>query len=212
MRRLYHKPMNDLNFTHRYVPGGPTTLLLLHGTGGSEKDLLALGEALRPEAGRLSPRGQVLEDGMPRFFRRLAAGVFDQEDLVRRTHELADFVEAAASAYGFDPAQVIAVGYSNGANIAASVLLLRPAILSAAVLFHPMVPLVPETPPHLAGKPVFIGAGRYDTMIEPLEAERLSGLLRRCGADVTLHWENGGHALNREEVTAARDWLASLQP
>src|SRR5437588_9417037 len=148
------------DFIHEFVPGSSErTLLLLHGTGGNERDLIPLGHELDPGAALLSPRGKVLEHGMPRFFRRLAEGVFDLEDLTRRTHELADFVADAATRYGFDPRNVIAVGFSNGANIAASLLLLRPETLAAAVLFRPMIPLVPETLPDLSRVPVFIAAG-----------------------------------------------------
>src|SRR6187397_432273 len=142
-------PLVNLGFEHRFVPARPDgagrpPLLLLHGTGGDESDLLPLGEALAPGAAVLSPRGNVLENGMPRFFRRLAEGVFDEEDVIRRAHELADFVGAAAARHGFDPKRVIAVGYSNGANIAAAILLLRPGALAGAVLFRAMVPLVPQ--------------------------------------------------------------------
>src|SRR5881394_3555931 len=136
-----------LGFIHRYEPpaadAGPITLLLLHGTGGDEHDLLPLGRVLLPGAGMLSPRGQVSEHGANRFFRRLAEGVFDQEDLARRTEALAAFVEAAARAYGFDRAGVVAVGFSNGANIAVSLLLRHPGVLRAAVLLRPMVPFEP---------------------------------------------------------------------
>ena len=151
------------DFIHRFLPAGPgggTTLLLLHGTGGDEGDLLPLGRALLPGAALLSPRGRVLERGMPRFFRRLAEGVFDQEDLARRTDELAAFLEGAATRYGFDPGRVVAVGFSNGANIAASLLLRHPGRLRGAVLLSPMVPFEPEPAPDLGGTPVFIGAGK----------------------------------------------------
>src|SRR5438093_4095070 len=138
------RPQPD--FIHQLVPGNSKrTLLLLHGTGGNERDLIPLGHDLDPNASLLSPRGKVLENGMPRFFRRLAEGVFDLEDLQKRTHELADFVVSAAEHYKIDIKHIVAVGYSNGANIAASILLLRPEVLSAAVLFRAMVPLVPET-------------------------------------------------------------------
>src|ERR1700736_5306731 len=134
------------DFIHEFAPGNSDrTLLLLHGTGGSERDLIPLGQELDSNANLLSPRGKVLENGMPRFFRRLAEGVFDEKDLIERTHELADFVGSAASALGFDPTKVTAVGFSNGANIAASMLLLRPETLASAVLFRAMVPLIPET-------------------------------------------------------------------
>jgi phospholipase/carboxylesterase len=203
----------DLEFIHRYAPPrveGQPVLLMLHGTGGDETDLLPLAAALAPEAGLLSPRGKVLENGMPRFFRRLAEGVFDLDDLRHRTHELADFVEAAARSYGFDAEEIVAVGYSNGANIAASLLLLRPGILAGAVLLHAMVPLVPDTMPDLSGVPVLATAGKQDPLIPPAETERLIELLRQAGADVDEHWQNDGHTLTGDEVTAARDWLSKL--
>jgi phospholipase/carboxylesterase/glyoxalase family protein len=198
---------------HRFVPAqapGAPTLLVLHGTGGNEDSLLALGRALHPQAALLSPRGQVLENGMPRFFRRLAEGVFDLDDLRRRTADLADFVAAASAAYGFDPKNVIAAGYSNGANIAASLLLLRPETLAGAALFHAMVPLIPEQLPDLGGKPVLLTAGRADPMVPAAQAEQLGKLLEQAGADVTLRWENGGHALTQAEARAAAEWVQAL--
>jgi phospholipase/carboxylesterase/glyoxalase family protein len=201
-----------LGFVHRYVPAhraDAPTLLLLHGTGGDETDLLSLGEVLAPEVGLLSPRGQVLEHGMPRFFRRLTEGVFDLDDLRFRTHELATFVAAAAAAYGFDARRVIAVGYSNGANIAASLLLTHPGVLSGAVLFHAQVPLEPQEAPNLSGIPVFLTGGRADSIVRPAETERLAALLRDAGADVTLHWQPNGHTLSPREVDEARRWLAT---
>ena len=203
-----------LGFVHRYIPpsasgelAGSTTLLLLHGTGGDENDLLPLGRALLPGAGVLSPRGKVLERGAPRFFRRLAEGVFDQEDLARRTEELAEFVTAAARAYGLQPDGVVAVGFSNGANIAASLLLRSPGLLRGAVLLSPMVPFDPGTLPDLTGTSVFIGAGRADTMVAPEQSERLAVLLRDAGADVTMHWHLGGHTITKEEVEQAARWI-----
>jgi predicted esterase len=156
----------------------------------------------------LSPRGPVLEQGMPRFFRRLAMGVFDQEDLARRTDELAAFVAGAAATYGLDPARIVAVGFSNGANIAASLLLRRPGVLRGAVLLSPMVPFEPDVLPELAGTRVFVGAGREDAMVPAAQTERLATLLGDAGADVTVHWEPGGHAVAPGEVEAARAWLA----
>src|ERR1044071_2298743 len=154
------RPQPD--FLHEFVPGNSDrTLLLLHGTGGNERDLIPLGHELDPNASLLSPRGKVLENGMPRFFRRLAEGVFDLEDLRKRTHELADFVVSAAERYKIDVKKIVAVGYSNGANIAASVLLLRPEVLSAAILFRAMVPLIPQTLPNLSDKPIFMSSGLY---------------------------------------------------
>jgi predicted esterase/catechol 2,3-dioxygenase-like lactoylglutathione lyase family enzyme len=203
-----------LGFVHRYLPPnasgeltGGTTLLLLHGTGGDEEDLLPLGRALLPGAGMLSPRGKVLERGAPRFFRRLAEGVFDQADLAARTEELAQFVEGATTSYHLEPDGIVAVGFSNGANIAASLLLRRPGLLRGAILLSPMVPFEPESLPHLDGTPIFIGAGRSDTIAPPAQAERLAELLRQAGADVHLHWDPDGHSVTRAELDAAHEWL-----
>jgi predicted esterase len=203
------RPQPD--FIHEFVPGtSGRTLLLLHGTGGNERDLLPFGRALDSAAALLSPRGKVLENGMPRFFRRLAEGVFDLEDLKKRTHELADFVVSAAQHYKFAPDQLVAVGYSNGANIAASMLLLRPEILGAAVLFRAMVPLVPENLPDLLAVRVWIGAGNQDPIIPAAETQRLVDLLRNARADVTLRFFDAGHALTSGEIEIARDWLVKL--
>ena len=200
----------DPGFVHRWVPGSGAdapTLLVLHGTGGNEDDLLQLAATLAPGAAMLSPRGKILEHGMPRFFRRLAEGVFDLEDLQFRTHELADFVDRAADAYGFDQQHVVAVGYSNGANIAAALLLLRPETLSGGALFHAMVPLEPAHLPDLSNAHVFLGAGRRDPIVLPENTERLEELLLEAGADVSMHWEMGGHELNRGEIRAAQGWF-----
>ncbi len=203
------RPQPD--FIHEFVPGSSNrTLLLLHGTGGNERDLIPLGRELDPRAALLSPRGKVLENGMPRFFRRLAEGVFDLEDLKIRTNELADFVAAAAQHYGFASDNVIAVGYSNGANIAASMLLLRPEILRGAVLFRAMVPLVPENLPDLSSVHVWIGAGSEDPIIPTSETQRLVELLRSARADVTLRFFNAGHGLTSSDVEIAKHWLDEL--
>lgn len=183
-------------------------VLLLHGTGGGEADLLPLGHAVAPGAALLSPRGKVLEHGMPRFFRRIAEGVFDLDDLRFRTDELAGFVRAARELYRLDGRPLVALGFSNGANIAASLLLLKPDVLQGAILLRPMVPLEPDEPPALRGVEVFIGAGRADTIVPPREAERLADLLARAGADVQLHWSEAGHGLVPADVDAAREWLA----
>jgi phospholipase/carboxylesterase/glyoxalase family protein len=205
---------NDLGFIHRWVPGEAgndlPVLLLLHGTGGNEDDLISLGPLLLPGAALLSPRGMVSENGAPRFFRRLAEGVFDIEDLIARTNELADFVGAAAETYGFDPANVIAAGYSNGANIASSMLLLRPGTLAGAVLLRPMVPLEPDNAPDLTGTPIFLSAGRMDPIVPADNVTRLATLLEGYGATVTLTWQPTGHGLTRADVDAAREWLASV--
>ena len=203
------RPQPD--FIHEFVPGAlDRTLLLLHGTGGNQRDLIPLGRELDPNAALLSPRGKVLENGMPRFFRRLAEGVFDLEDLKYRTNELADFVALAAQQYGFAIEEIIAVGYSNGANIAASMLLLRPETLSAAILFRSMVPLIPETQPNVSAKDVWIGAGTNDPIIPTSEPQRLAETLRNAGANVTIRFFETGHNLTSQEVTTARDWLATV--
>ncbi len=206
-----------LGFVHRYIPpaagaavAGSTTLLLLHGTGGDEDDLIPLGRALLPGAGMLSPRGNVLENGAPRFFRRIAEGVFDQEDLARRTDELATFITAAAQTYRLDRAGFVAVGFSNGANIAASLLFRHPGLLRAAILLSPMMPFEPETLPDLAGTTVFIGAGRTDSIAPPAQAERLAQRLRDGGAAVTLHWSPGGHTIAKSELDAAAKWIGQV--
>ncbi len=202
---------NMPSFIHQFVPAvsiaDADTLLLLHGTGGDENDLLPLGRMLDPNANLLSPRGKVLENGMPRFFRRLAEGVLDVPDLIVQAQALTEFVAGAAAEYRFDPARVTAAGFSNGANIAVGLLLLHPGVLKAAILLHPMVPLVPDAPPDLTGTPVFIGAGRQDPLVAVAETERLAALLRSAGADVTIDWQPGGHALTREEAAAAQSWL-----
>lgn len=205
---------HQLGFTHRYIPSlgagdkAGLTLLLLHGTGGNEDDLLPLGRELDPNAGLLSPRGKILEGGgIPRFFRRLAEGVFDIEDLKFRTHELAGFIVNASRMYGFDARKVIAVGYSNGANIAASMLLLKPQTLSGAILFRAMVPLIPDNLPDLSDKRIFMSSGLRDPIATRQEAETLSGLLKQAHAVVDLQWQNSGHELTQDDVHAAKQWL-----
>ena len=201
----------NLGFAHRFFPGeSGATLLVLHGTGGSEDDLVPLGRELAPGAAILSPRGKVSEYGAARFFRRLAEGVFDHEDLVFRTHELAEFLEAASREYGFDPSKLVAVGYSNGANIAASLMLLHPRLLRAAVLFRAMVPFEPEEPVDLTGMPVFLAAGQMDRMIPPQNTQRLAEILTEAGADVDLRWRDTGHALTYEEVAEAKEWFSGV--
>lgn len=196
------------DFSHRFAESeNGLTFLLLHGTGGDEHALIGLGNALDADAGVLSPRGKILENGSPRFFRRLAEGVFDMEDLVFRTHELADWVEAAAAEYGVDRDSLVAVGYSNGANIAASMLLLRPETLKRAILLRPMVPLVPERAPDLSGAAVLIAAGASDPLIPLKESERLADLLKSYGTDVTFVSQPTGHQLVNADIAAARDWL-----
>jgi phospholipase/carboxylesterase len=203
------RPQPD--FIHEFVPGkSKRTLLLLHGTGGNERDLIPLGRELDLDAALLSPRGKILENGMPRFFRRLAEGVFDLEDLQKRTNELADFVVDATRHYKIDNTQVVAVGYSNGANIAASMLLLRPEVLSVAILFRAMVPLVPEKQPDLSAARILISEGDHDPIVSAAEAGRLAGLFRNAGADVTVRFFPSGHELTGEDVDLAREWLTKV--
>jgi predicted esterase len=196
-------------FHYRYVPGRrPETLLLLHGTGGNEDDLLAIGENVMPGAGLLSPRGQVIENGMPRFFRRFAEGVFDVEDIKARAAELGEFVREQARENGFDLEQVMALGYSNGANIAAAMLLTGAARFPRAVLLRAMVPLEPQTPPDLTGTEVLLATGMYDPMATAGQTDRLTTLLEDAGARVTRHTEPTGHQLTRADIGAAARWLA----
>lgn len=182
------------------------TLLLLHGTGGTEQDLLPLAAMIDEQASVLSVRGNVLENGMPRFFRRLAEGVFDEEDLVFRTNELHEFLNEAAVKYGFDRGNVWAVGYSNGANIAASLLFHIQDSLRGAMLHHPMVPRRGIVLPDLSGKAVFIAAGTNDPICPREESMELQALLDKAHASTEIHWENRGHQLTKEEVEAAARW------
>jgi len=199
------------DFVHRWAPAvhvhAAPTLLLLHGTGGDENDLMPLGRRLLPEANLLSPRGKTLERGMPRFFRRLAEGVFDQEDLERRTAELGAFIAQCAATYGFAADRVMAVGYSNGANIAASLLLRQPERLAGAILLHPMVPFLPASLPNLNGKPIFIGAGDNDPIVPVANTTQLHSLFQEAGAEVSVCWHRGGHSLTPGEVESAQSWL-----
>lgn len=183
------------------------TLVLFHGTGGTERDLLPLAKRISPDSSVLSLRGNVLENGMPRFFRRLAEGVFDEEDLVFRTREVSEFLDQAAAQYGFDRSRLVAVGYSNGANIAGSLLFHYQNALQGAILHHPMVPRRGIALPDLSGVPVFIGAGTNDPICSARETEELEGLLSEAGASVTVHWERYGHQLTPMEVDAAAAWF-----
>ncbi|ANX11241.1 carboxylesterase [Fictibacillus arsenicus] len=183
-------------------------LLLLHGTGGNEEDLLALADMISPDSAVLSVRGNVSENGMPRFFRRLAEGVFDEEDLIFRTKELNDFIDESANKYRFDRNNVVAVGYSNGANIAGSLIFHYEDALKGAILHHPMVPRRGIKLPDLTNLPVFIGAGKNDPICPAAETEELENLLTNAGAKVHVKWENMGHQLSRAEVEEASEWFA----
>ena len=204
--------MPDLGFIHRFIPAtqdGLPPLLLLHGTGGDENDLVPLGEQLLPGAALLSPRGKVSENGMPRFFRRLAEGVFDLEDLKVRTAELASFVAAARTAYGL--AAPVAVGFSNGANIAASLLLTRPDVLSGAVLLRAMLPFEPQTLPDLKGKPVLLLSGSNDPMMPAASRDRLVAILQAAGAELVYKALPAGHNLTQSDLIMAANWLEQLK-
>jgi phospholipase/carboxylesterase len=197
--------MSNLSFIHRYEPGGAPPLLLLHGTGGDENDLLPLGRLVAPGAALLSPRGKVLEGGMPRFFRRLAEGVFDEDDLRRRANELADFVTEARAAYGLEAP--VALGFSNGANIASGLLLLRPDALAGAALLRPMLPFREPPAVDLADKPVLLLSGAMDPIAPPSHIPRLVRLLEGAGANVTSETVPSGHGLSQADVTLAKAWM-----
>jgi predicted esterase len=215
------KNSNDngaLGFIHRFIPAVHSTknsqikshvLLLLHGTGGNEEDLIPIGKMISPGSAILSPRGKVLENGMPRFFRRLAEGVFDVEDLKYRTCELAAFVSNASRFYGFDLNRTIAVGYSNGANIGVSMFLLRPEVLSGAILFRAMVPLETESVPDLSNKHIILSEGLYDPIVTKQEAKRLFMLLEKSRAKISLRWQKSSHNLTQEDVLIAKEWFRS---
>ena len=200
MKHIYQKGKN---------PSRPT-FLLLHGTGGNELDLLSLAGMIDDEANVLSVRGNVSENGMPRFFRRLAEGVFDEEDLVFRTNELNQFLDETSEKYEFDRNNILAIGYSNGANIAASLLFHHQNALKGAILHHPMVPRRGIELPDLTGKSIFIAAGTNDPICSPEESTELQSLFEQANAKVELHWENRGHQLTGEEVRAAGQWYQNL--
>ncbi|MED1419669.1 alpha/beta hydrolase [Bacillus smithii] len=190
-------------------PAKPT-FLLLHGTGGNESDLLPLAGMIDPDASVLSVRGNVLENGMPRFFRRLAEGVFDEKDLVFRTKELYEFLDEASKKYSFDRKNIVAIGYSNGANIAGSLLFHYQDALKGAILFHPMVPRRGINLPDLSETKVFIAAGTNDPICSPQESSELQLLLAQAHAKVDIHWENKGHQLTLGEIQAAAKWYQEM--
>ena len=219
--------MTKLNFIHRFIPSSkikskdldysnttgelqshPICLMLLHGTGGDENDLVPVGQMLSADASLLSLRGKVLENGMPRFFRRLSEGVFDLEDLKFRTQELAKFVKDASQLYPFSLDKTIAVGFSNGANMATSLLLSNPEVIKGAILFRAMIPFIPAELPNLKNKEILLSSGLMDPIVSRDEIVRLSELLQKCGASVTLKWQQSGHNLIESDIIYAKEWLS----
>ena len=203
--------MTENSFVHRFEPAtsaGSPPLLLLHGTGGDENDLLGLGRMISPGSAMLSPRGRVLELGMPRFFRRLTEGVFDEDDVRRRALELGDFVAEARQRYGL--AAPVAVGFSNGANIAAALLLLKPDVLAGAILLRAMVPLSDPPKADLGGKSVLLLSGQADPIVPASNSAKLASLLSQAGARVEHRVLPAGHQLSQADLTLARDWIGKL--
>ena len=201
---------DDLGFIHRFVPGEESadTLLVLHGTGGNENDLVGIGQAIAPGAAIISPRGNVLENGAPRFFKRIAEGVFDPREVRSRADELARFIRAAAITYRLNASRIFALGYSNGANVASTVMLIEPGVIQGAVLLRPMVVYEPPEKVDLTGSSVFISAGRMDAIVPSDSVERLADMFRSANADVTLRWQISGHNLLPSEIREAADWYA----
>jgi phospholipase/carboxylesterase len=203
---------DNLGFVHRFLPASDPdsreTLLVLHGTGGDENDLVGIAQSIAPGAAILSPRGNVLENGAPRFFRRLAEGVFDPLEVRSRGDELARFIRAAVAKYSLDAERVFAFGFSNGANIASTIMFIEPDLLRGSILFRPMVVFEPDEIPDLSGKHVLISSGRMDPIVPTDNVERLVELFQSCGADVRLNWQSGGHRLSPGEVREAAEWLA----
>lgn len=195
------------DFVHVFEPGNAPTLLLLHGTGGNENDLVGIGQAIAPGATIMSPRGKVLENGMPRYFRRLAEGVFDMDDLHARTAELATWIGSFTAANDIVDQAIVAIGFSNGANMAGSLLLSNPGLLAGAILLRPMTPFVPAPLPGLSGTRVLIGAGTQDPLIPAADSERLGQLLTACGAEVATYWQPGGHGLAAGDLDRCRAWF-----
>jgi phospholipase/carboxylesterase len=201
----------QLSYIHRFEPAtepGRPPVLLLHGTGGDENDLIGLGRAVAPGSALLSPRGNVLEGGMPRFFRRLEEGVFDEDDVRRRAGELAGFVEAARETYGI--ARPLALGFSNGANIAAAMLLLAPGTLAGAILLRAMDPLADPPGTELSGTPVLILSGAMDPIVPADNVARLAERLRGAGASVEHETLPAGHGLSQPDLALTKEWLSRL--
>jgi phospholipase/carboxylesterase len=217
---------NDFGFNHIFINSSSNgsnnkkyedrnkklTLVLLHGTGGNEEDLIFLGKKIEPNASVLSPRGKVLENGLPRFFRRLSEGVFDLEDLRIRSHELADFIQKCSLHYKFDLENTIAIGFSNGANISVSMLFLRPEVLQGAILFRAMVPFIPDPLPNLSSKKILLSAGLEDPIVSRNETENLFRLFQKTNAIITLKWQPSSHNLIQEDILVAKPWISNNFP
>jgi phospholipase/carboxylesterase len=217
---------NDFGFNHifinsfsnssnnkKYDDGNKKlTLVLLHGTGGNEEDLIFLGKKIEPNASILSPRGKVLENGMPRFFRRLSEGIFDLEDLRIRSHELADFIQKCSLHYKFDLEKTIAIGFSNGANISVSMLFLRPEVIKGAILFRAMVPFIPDPLPNLSSKKILLSSGLEDPIVSRNETENLFRLFQKTNAIITLKWQPSSHNLIQEDIVVAKPWISNNFP
>lgn len=203
--------MNKDAYIHKLLPGEPGSPLVfaLHGTGGDENQLIGFARELVPGATVVSPRGDVSEMGAARFFRRTGEGVYDMDDLARATAKMAGFVEAHVAAA--KPSQVFGLGYSNGANILASVLFAAPEKFDAVALMHPLIPFAPEIDGSLAGRRVLITAGRRDPICPPELTGRLDAYLRDAGADVWLEWHEGGHEVRPNEIEAAKRFFASKE-
>ncbi|HEX6628414.1 MAG TPA: alpha/beta hydrolase [Gemmatimonadaceae bacterium] len=202
---------NDLGFIHRFVPAedqSAGTLLVLHGTGGNENDLVGIGQAIAPGAAILSPRGNVLENGAPRFFRRIAEGVFDPKEVRSRGEDLARFIRAAVVTYRLDPSRIFALGYSNGANIASTVMLIEPGTIQGSILLRPMLVYEPSEKKDLSGSSVFISAGRMDPIVPTTSVEQLAEMFQSANAEVTFKWQLAGHSLVPSEVREASEWFA----
>jgi predicted esterase len=198
-------------FVHQYIEGsGPHTILLLHGTGGDETDLISIGKLLVPGANILSPRGKVLEDGALRFFRRFKPGVFDEEDIRSRAAELAEFIAESSKERKFDSSRVFALGYSNGANIAQALMLLHPEILAGAAMLRPMPVIEPNPLPDLGGRPVLITAGEDDHMTTEQLTHKLASTLSNAGAKVDVKWIAAGHELTPYDFQAIKGYFQSL--
>jgi phospholipase/carboxylesterase len=201
----------SVDFIHQFVPGkSGATILLLHGTGGDENDLMPIGKGLAPGSAILSPRGRVSEHGAARFFARIAPGVFDEKEVRTRAAELAEWIESAIAKYSIDQTKIYALGYSNGANIAAAMMLLHPGVIAGGLLLRPMAVIRPQPLPDLKGAPILISAGQHDHEIPAPEAEALGRLLSEAGAVVDFAMQNSGHELIPTDFQIGKQWFAQL--